>query len=118
VSVVYTAACRNETCLWHRAPAEFTDYGERASAVGQHRVQTGHHVDMDSREIGTEEDAEREAEFLDLETELLEHEFQVAGRTIGRVIQGTVCKCGETPDRRPDEGDWVWWVRHVVKVMG
>ena len=29
----------------------------------------------------------------------------------------TVCACGATPDLPPPEGDWAWWVAHVVSLI-
>lgn len=42
----YKATCRDEECLMHLSPARFATYEDRATAVGQHRIRTGHKVDM------------------------------------------------------------------------
>lgn len=53
---IYIAKCRTETCLWNQSPPRFTDYGERATAVGKHRITTGHTVDFDAEETAPSKD--------------------------------------------------------------
>lgn len=47
---------------------------------------------------------------------LLAHEFRGEQPPGLYPTQPTVCSCGATPRRRPSEGDWAWWVRHVAGV--
>jgi hypothetical protein len=39
----YTATCTESDCFWM---GMFSDYEDRARAVGKHRVKTGHNVEM------------------------------------------------------------------------
>lgn len=43
---MFLATCREPGCLMHESPAIFADYLDRQLAVGEHRVSTGHTVDM------------------------------------------------------------------------
>jgi hypothetical protein len=45
----WAAKCLHPGCLWNTKPPRFDDYLTRQQAVGEHRLTTGHTVQMWTR---------------------------------------------------------------------